>query len=120
MATVVDPAGDGDAGVPSGKALLAYTSTVVAHDADRIAEARQALEDDVGADGVVEAAATVAIFNGLVRVADGTGIQLDPQLLTVSMESRAAPGIDEFAGAISSESAEAGAGDPRSIEELFS
>ena len=68
-------------------------------------QARAALEAVVGPEGVLEAAATVAIFNGLVRVADGTGIQLDPSMLTSTAQTREALGIDLFNGAANSQGA---------------
>lgn len=65
---------------------------------------RQALESSVGVVGLWEAAATVAVFTGLVRVADGTGIQLDEGVLGASADIRARNGIDGFAGAANSAS----------------
>lgn len=53
----------------------------------------------LGDDGVLEAAATVAIFAGLVRVADGTGIQLDAGALSDSADFRERLGVNEFGGA---------------------
>ena len=41
----------------------------------------------------------MAVFNGLVRVADGTGIQLDAGLDAASRETRSALGIDAYGGA---------------------
>ena len=82
--------------------------------------ARVDLVAAVGSEGLREAAATVAVFNGLVRVADGTGIQLDGGVFAVSAADRARLGIDGFAG-----SANGGASTPAdtsgtlSISELF-
>lgn len=97
----VDPSASGDAGVPDGAEILAFASAANRR-ADTLESARQALLRAVGADGLLEAAATVAIFNGLVRVADGTGIQLDPSMMTSTAETREALGIDTFAGAANS------------------
>lgn len=94
----------GDAGVPHGRELLAFATAANLRAAD-LPQARTELEAAVGPEGLLEAAATVAIFNGLVRVADGTGIQLDPSMLTSTAESRQALGIDNFAGAANSEGA---------------
>ena len=94
----------GDAGVPDGIELLAFASAAN-NRSDSLAETRIALESAVGNEGVLEAASTVAIFNGLVRVADGTGIQLDPSMMTSTAETRAALGIDLFAGAANSHGA---------------
>lgn len=99
-----DPTRTGDAGVPQGQELLAFASAANRR-SDMLPQARAALEAVVGHEGLVEAAATVAIFNGLVRVADGTGIQLDPSMLTSTAETRAALGIDLFSGAANSRDA---------------
>jgi hypothetical protein len=88
----------GDAGVPHGVELLAF-ATAANRRSDDLPQARAALRAAVGTEGLLEAAATVAVFNGLVRVADGTGIQLDPSMLTSTAETRAALGIDLFNGA---------------------
>lgn len=101
LSVAIDPSSGGDAGVPNGDALLRFASAANNRSAD-LELARAALEAVVGPDGVLEAAATVAIFNGLVRVADGTGIQLDPSMLTATVDDRAALGIDAFGGAANS------------------
>jgi len=97
----VDATKPGDAGVPHGEQLLAF-ATAANRRADNLAQARADLNAVVGPEGVLEAAATVAVFNGLVRVADGTGIQLDPSMMTSTAETRDALGIDLFGGAASS------------------
>ncbi len=99
-----DATRQGDAGVPSGVELLAF-ATAANRRSDDLPRARAALEAVVGAEGVLEAAGTVAAFNGLVRVADGTGIQLDPSMMTSTAETREALGLDLFGGAASSEGA---------------
>lgn len=101
LGTAVDPEAEGDAGVPHGRELLAFASAANRH-SELLPQARADLEQVVGAGGVLEAAATVAIFNGLVRVADGTGIQLDPAMLTSTTQDRSDLGIDGFAGAANS------------------
>ncbi len=68
-------------------------------------DARRRLEAAVGIEGLWEASATVAAFTGLVRVADGTGIQLDGGVLEASADIRARNGIDTFAGAANSATA---------------
>lgn len=65
----------------------------------RLDEARSALTAIAGDAAMAEAAATIAIFSGLVRVADGTGIQLDGGLFAYSAADRARLGIDKYAGA---------------------
>jgi len=101
LAVAMDPTKPGDAGVPMGEELLAFASAANQR-AEEYAKARDALAVVAGSEGVLEAAATVAVFNGLVRVADGTGIQLDPVILTNSAETRDELGLDEFGGAANS------------------
>jgi hypothetical protein len=64
-----------------------------------VARSRLAVLDAVGPAGLVEAAATVGVFNGLVRVADGCGIPLDDGTLSVSTADRATLGLDRYGGA---------------------
>ena len=105
------PAGGGY-GFPAAAELLAFTSAanrvanpVGSGDDDEAAAravlngARAALVAAVGPDGLVEASATVAAFNGLVRVADGTGIELDDAMIGASSEVRSHLGLDAMAGA---------------------
>ncbi len=100
-----------DAGLPLGSVLLAVadggrpvhgrSSDDRSNDLALLAEARSMVIQELGEDAMIEAAATVAAFNGLVRVADGTGIQLDPGLEKVSAPLRSALGIDNYAGSAS-------------------
>lgn len=100
----MDSSSDSDAGVPAGRELLAFATALNQRSAN-LPEVRRNLEESLGSEALVEACATVAIFNGLVRVADGTGIQLDPSLISATTDSRADLGIDSFAGAANSEGA---------------
>ena len=97
----MDSSKPGDAGVPHGVELLAF-ATAANQRSDDLDAAREALRAVVGDEGLLEAAATVAAFNGLVRVADGTGIQLDPSMLTSTAETREQLGIEAFGGAANS------------------
>lgn len=98
LEVVVDPTRSGDPGVPNGTALLAFASAAT-RASPSLDQARADLVVEVGESGMVEAAATVAIFNGLVRVADGTGIQLDPTMMTATANDRDRLGIDTYSGA---------------------
>jgi len=101
LEVAMDSSRAGDAGVPHGVPLLAFATAANQRSSD-LPEAREALREAVGDEGVLEAAATVAAFNGLVRVADGTGIQLDPTILQKSESTRDRLGIDSFGGAANS------------------
>lgn len=115
---VVDPGFIGDVGIEHSAELLAFTNHVHRGDPD-LDTARQSLINAVGADGLVEAGATIAVFNGLVRVADGTGIQLDQGLHDFSHTERARLGIDGFAGAANTESTAPVGATAGSIGDLF-
>ena len=67
---------DGDGGVASGAALIRFAEAVTLG-TDDVEASRRDLLAEIGPAGLVEVAATVGIFNGLVRVADSTGIPLD-------------------------------------------
>lgn len=94
-------AGRSGTGVPLDAELLAFATA--ANDAGGdLATARHALETLVGSEGLTEAAATVAIFNGLVRAADGTGIELDARVFEASADFRARLGVNHYGGAANS------------------
>lgn len=112
----------GDVGVPSSAELLAFTNAVEL--GGDIEAARTTLAEAIGATGALEAAATIAIFNGLVRVADGTGIRLDDGVFSASVDDRARLGIDRFTGAANSADVRAttpasGGAGPIAVDELF-
>ena len=94
-------AGQSGTGVPRDAELLAF-ATAANGAGGELCSARNALEALVGAEGLIEAAATVAIFNGLVRAADGTGIELDARVFEASADFRARLGVDQYAGAANS------------------
>ena len=106
-AAVVNPEFIGDAGIAASAELLAFANAVELGEPD-LDHARQAVRSAVGDDGLLEAAATIAIFNGLIRVADGTGIQLDAGMFEYSTADRARLGIDKFAGAANTDPAAVG------------
>ena len=62
--------------MPHADVLMAYADAAVRRDAD-LAERRAAVESALGAEAVVDAAATVANYQRMVRIADGCGIPLD-------------------------------------------
>ena len=71
--------------------------------ANRDPEAARALDDEViavvGEAGLGDVAVIVAVFNGLVRSADGIGIPLDDTMLAATADARSVLGLDSFAGA---------------------
>ena len=104
--------------MPSGDLLIAYADA--AHERPSL-EVGDELRAALGDAAFVEAAATVAIFNGLVRTADASGIPLDDGTAAFSVTHRAELGIDDFAGAANTDTADLAAADFRgaSVEALF-
>ncbi len=65
--------GEGDAGLPHGAELVAFTDAIAGVDDDALAIARAALVASAGEEFMVDAAAVVANFEMMTRVADGSG-----------------------------------------------
>jgi len=115
----LDPDHVGDVGIPAGPELLAFTNAVELGGGD-IDETRRAVAAAIGDQGAIEAAAIIAIFNGLVRVADGTGIQLDDGVFNASVAERDSLHINDFAGAVNSANVRPDpAAAPSKVHELF-
>ena len=69
---------DVDSGVSLGTELLAFADAVMDRDSKTVSESRDTVESKLGSQGVVEAAAVIAMFNIVDRIADATGIPIDP------------------------------------------
>jgi hypothetical protein len=87
---------DGDGGVPEGKQLVAFAEAVLG-DAAALTRARDALMTVLGLPGLADAAGVVGLFNAIDRVADATGIPLEPEKAAASADFRAALDLDRFA-----------------------
>ncbi len=70
-------AGGGDGGVRHGDALLAFADAVILGPDSALPESRARLLDLLSPVGFLDAAATVASFNAVVRLADSTGIPIE-------------------------------------------
>ena len=66
-----------DGGVEHGRLLADFSEAVMLDDGPRIEAVRSELEAAIGAAGIVDTAAVIAMFNVVDRVADATGIPLD-------------------------------------------
>ena len=77
------------------------------HDDPALEEARQKLLAALGSEALVEAAATVANFQRMDRIADGTGIALDGALDLMTADMRQELGIDAYAAAANTRRASA-------------
>ena len=91
--------GEVDAGaVPHGNLLLGFTEAVLL-DEPRLdelrSELRQQVIDNMGDAAFVDVCAVVASFNAVVKIADGTGIPLEPEKAARTAEVRQHLGLDD-------------------------
>ena len=86
-----------DGGVPHGQLLAELSEAVTRR--ENAEDLRSAVIDAVGAEGFVETAKTIQMFNMVDRIADATGIPLDDGTRTITGELRSELGLDELAGA---------------------
>jgi len=89
--------GTSDTGVPHAAELLAFVEAALSFDESKIGPARAALVAAMGEAAMTDAAAVVAGFNGITRIADASGIPLDAEPRERSASWRSALGIDAFA-----------------------
>ena len=71
--------GDPGSDVPHGGALLAFADAALGRDPRTLARAREAVRQAVGEAGLNDAAAVIGGFDGITRIADATGIPLEPE-----------------------------------------
>lgn len=86
-----------NAGIEHSDLLIAFAEAVLADNASEMSAARSALQAAMGDDALVDAAGIIGMFNGLDRVADATGAQLEDWKAADTADMRAAIGIDSFA-----------------------
>lgn len=73
--------GSGDAGLPFGAELIAFTEAIGGFDTHALAVARRALVEAAGEAFMVDAAAVAANFEMMTRVADGTGARFPDEVV---------------------------------------
>lgn len=88
-----------ESGVPHGASLTTFAEAVLGTDDTALAAARRQVLAELGPAGLVDAAAVVATFMQMDRIADGTGIPLDPALVKSTQEMRSRLGFNDFASA---------------------
>ena len=91
--------GEGDGGIPHGELLIEFAAAAIGDDDARLSCARERVLKTLGPEQLVDAAAVVATFNAIDRVADATGTPIDEERLQPSAEMRAQLGIDQFPSA---------------------
>lgn len=91
-----DHADKDGAGVPHGALLLRFAEAVLSADAKPLAQVRQELREALEDAAFCDAAATVASFNAVVKLADGTGIPLEDYKEEATEGLRAELGLDRL------------------------
>ena len=91
--TAIVAEGVADGGVASGAALTAYAGAFFT-DGSGFSAARERLQREAGEEASVDAAAVLAIFNAVVRIADATGILIEEAKARVSVDIRDALGLE--------------------------
>jgi hypothetical protein len=87
----------GGVGVDQGEELLAFAQAAVTGPPETLATARARVVAALGPAAMIDAAAIVAVFDGITRIADATGIPLEEQKATDSQAWRGPLGIAAFA-----------------------
>jgi hypothetical protein len=87
--------GDGSSGVRHEAKLLALADCAIVDPAS-LARTRADLVDVAGEEAMIDAAAVIAGFDAITRVADGTGIPLEAPKAEATADWRANLGIDGF------------------------
>ena len=87
----------GDGNIRHGALLVAFADAVLGSDDARLAGIRSEIRTKVGDAALIDAAAIVATFNAIDRVADSTGIQIEESKAEATADFRTALGINAFA-----------------------
>ena len=91
--------GKSETGVAGAAELIALADAAIAGETAPLERARAAVTKRLGADAMIDAAAVIAGFDGITRVADATGIPLEPSRAADTVDLRARLSIDAFATA---------------------
>ncbi len=86
-------------GVPQGALLNAFAEAVLGRDDAELDAARNAVVEALGPAALVDAAAVIATFMQMDRIADATGIPLDDFLANATSDFREDLGLHAFGSA---------------------
>ena len=85
-----------DAGVEHSAEIVAFVDAMVKPDSGSLDQARADVRACLGDAGFVDACATVASFNAVVKIADGSGIPLEETKASATESLRKDLSIDKF------------------------
>jgi hypothetical protein len=86
-----------ETGVDHAAVLLAFADAALGGPAAALAAARAGVAATLGTPAMIDAAAVIAVFDGITRIADATGIPLEEQKALDSQPWRDRLGIGAFA-----------------------
>lgn len=88
--------GTSDVGIDHAALLGTFAECALAAAGEPLAASRAHLVAAIGETGMIDAAAVIAGFNGITRIADATGIPLETPKSEQTAGLRADLGIDRF------------------------
>ncbi len=86
-------------GVPHGALLNTFAEAVLGTDDAQLDTARNAIVDALGPAALVDAAAVIATFMQMDRMADATGVPLDDFMVEATSDVREDLGVNAFGSA---------------------
>ena len=72
--------------MPHGGLLLAFVAAVLGDDCAALDRAREAVRAALGKEGLSDAAAVIGGFDGITRIADATGIPMEPEKIELTSD----------------------------------
>ena len=87
-----------DSGVPNAEMLIAFTESANRLD-DDLPDIREALVNEIGQKGMIDAAITISIFRSLNIAADSSGIRVDDDWVDAAAELANQSYANEFSTA---------------------
>jgi len=92
----------GESGVGNGEFLMELSAAVYSQDESTLRNIRTRGLELLGARGIADALGIASGFNGITKVANGTGLPLDQSTVAVTEELRINAGINQFSEAFKS------------------
>ncbi len=99
MKATTDNAHAAGSGITHAATLLNFADAIVSRSPLAIDDTRRAVVNELGGEEMVAAAGVVSVFQRMVRVADSTGIAVDPPMQALSEDLRDELGINEYTAA---------------------
>lgn len=87
------------AGLENSALLIEYADAFMSRDAEQLVLVRDKMEKAMGANKLVDASGVASNFQRMVRIADGTGIPIDPGRYDVKVDLIEQLGLGEYESA---------------------